>query len=356
MTVTLPDRRRLIAGALSVTAIAAAPRAGAIDAAALARTLATLVEREYPFVDTASAIARSLRGKLKAGRYRGLDAAALADALTGDLREVGHDLHLRVTFAPDEAEDRTSATTPPGALSPDPPAPPEASPRARAIFAPDNWGVVRAQVLPGNIGLVQVDGFVPLYDVTRARFGAAMTMVADTYGLVLDLRSNGGGRADSAAHLVGYFFDREPFVLDRLVWRRGLVEETRTDRDNAGPGYGERRPVAVAVGPDTFSAAESVAYDLQVLKRAVVVGENTRGGANPGDFFNLGQGFVAFVPQGRAVNAVTGSNWEGVGVRPEVASPAAQAVEAARRTVIEAALAQPQDGAVIEALRAGLPG
>jgi hypothetical protein len=40
-------------------------------------------------------------------------------------------------------------------------------------------------------------------------------------------------------------------------------------------------------------------------------------------------GFAVFVPSGRAINPVTKTNWEGTGVRPEIAVPADSALSAA---------------------------
>ena len=61
-----------------------------------------------------------------------------------------------------------------------------------------------------------------------------------------------------------------------------------------------------------------MAYDLQALKRAIVVGEVTKGGANPGRWVHLDEHFACLIPTGRAVNPITGTNWEGVGVHPDV--------------------------------------
>jgi C-terminal processing protease CtpA/Prc len=53
------------------------------------------------------------------------------------------------------------------------------------------------------------------------------------------------------------------------------------------------------------------------------------GGANPGDFVSLGHGFVAFIPDGRAINPITKTKWEHVGVKPDVAVPAVKAQQTA---------------------------
>jgi len=90
----------------------------------------------------------------------------------------------------------------------------------------------------------------------------------------------------------------------------------------------------------TFSAAEEFAFDLQQLKRGTVVGARTRGGANPGVLQLIGAHFGVFVPNEAAVGPVTGGNWEGVGVTPDVAVEAADALGKAHRLALEALLAK----------------
>jgi C-terminal processing protease CtpA/Prc len=89
------------------------------------------------------------------------------------------------------------------------------------------------------------------------------------------------------------------------------------------------KDVYVLTSHVTFSGSEELAYDLKVLKRATIVGEVTGGGANPGDVFPLPNSFSIFVPTGRAVNPITKTNWEGVGVQPDVAVAADKALDMA---------------------------
>ena len=79
----------------------------------------------------------------------------------------------------------------------------------------------------------------------------------------------------------------------------------------------------------TFSGAEEFSYNLKNLKRATLVGERTGGGAHPGAVRKLNGRFSIFVPTGRAISPVTGTNWEGTGVVPDVETPAEQALERA---------------------------
>ena len=82
------------------------------------------------------------------------------------------------------------------------------------------------------------------------------------------------------------------------------------------------KPVFVLTSGRTFSGGEEFAYDMQVLKRGIIVGERTPGAANHALPVSIQGGLTAFVPRARAENPVTGTNWEGTGIAPdELASP-----------------------------------
>lgn len=85
------------------------------------------------------------------------------------------------------------------------------------------------------------------------------------------------------------------------------------------------KPVYVLTSGFTFSAGEEFAYNLQALKRATLIGETTRGGAHPTDRFPVSKTVEITVPVARSINPVTGTNWEGVGVVPDIALPAEEA-------------------------------
>jgi hypothetical protein len=80
---------------------------------------------------------------------------------------------------------------------------------------------------------------------------------------------------------------------------------------------------------NTFSAAEEFAYNLKNLKRAVVIGETTGGGAHDNKFVVLTGNFMMSLPFARAINPVTKTNWEEVGVEPDVKISADKALETA---------------------------
>jgi C-terminal processing protease CtpA/Prc len=101
--------------------------------------------------------------------------------------------------------------------------------------------------------------------------------------------------------------------------------------------------VYVLTSARTFSGGEECAYDFQTQKRATLVGETTGGGANPVRPFNVGHGIVVAIPTGRAINPITKSSWEHVGVKPDIAVPAAQALQTAHATILRSLVASAKD-------------
>jgi C-terminal processing protease CtpA/Prc len=118
-----------------------------------------------------------------------------------------------------------------------------------------------------------------------------------------------------------------------------------------GPRYLDKK-VYILTSRHAFSAPESFAYSLQALGRVTVVGEATAGGANPGREFPINEHFAIFIPTGRAVNPVTGTNWEGVGVKPDIAVPSSAALKTAHLAALRALL----ESSTSERSRANLAG
>jgi hypothetical protein len=152
----------------------------------------------------------------------------------------------------------------------------------------------------------------------------------------------------SVSHLVSYFLDApDPVLINTFVWRNPGTDTYRTDEFWSFPtpvSYAGK-PVVVLTSGLTFSGGEEFAYDMQVMDLAVLVGQTTGGGANPGGTAPLAAGLGMFLPGGRAENPITGTSWEGVGVIPDIAVPVEDALKAAL-----AELGVAQDEAQIDAL------
>lgn len=155
-----------------------------------------------------------------------------------------------------------------------------------------------------------------------------MRFLNHTDALNIDLRANGGGGAMGAV-LASYLFNHNPVHLsDFYIRERNETFQSWTLPFVPGPSY-TNKPVFVLVGPQTASAAESFTYDLQAQKRVTVVGKKTAGAANPGRFVRVSEHLAVFIPDGRPLNPITLTNWEGVGIQPDIEVNIDQALECA---------------------------
>jgi hypothetical protein len=261
----------------------------------------------------------SLRARLARGAYdRYRNGPGLALRLNDDLGEIAHDKHLGVRYMP--------------MLPPKPPAREVPPAPSRADVDETNCGFKRVEQLDGNVGYVRFDAFEEV-ERCGSTASAAMTLLAGTRALIIDLRENGGGKPDMVALVASYLFDRRTHLGD--LWDR-YADSTHhywTEDSVAGRRFGGAKPVYVLTSAHTFSAAEAFAYDLQALKRATVVGETTGGGAHPASEGLLGDHFAISVPWGNSINPVTGTNWEAVGVVPDVKVSADEALAAALKLI-----------------------
>jgi C-terminal processing protease CtpA/Prc len=186
--------------------------------------------------------------------------------------------------------------------------------------------------LEGNVGYVEIRSFAYSARAIADAVAKEMSAVADADALIIDIRRNGGGAPEAVSLISSYLFGEQPVHLNSLYFRPdNTTEDFYTLRSVAGKRFGPDKPVYVLTSKATFSAAEEFAYNLQSRKRATIVGETSGGGAHPGGTQQVGEGFWVFVPAGRAINPITRTNWEGVGVIPEVPVPADSALTTALR-------------------------
>ena len=173
---------------------------------------------------------------------------------------------------------------------------------------------------------------------------AAMAFLANTDALIFDLRDNKGGDSATVALAISYLVPPQTQLLS--FRSRGAAKEEQSWSVPYVPGgrWSTTKPVYVLTSGKTFSAGEEFAYDLQQLKRATIVGARSRGGANPGVIRRLSEHFGMFVPNEAAIGPVSGSNWEGVGVTPDVSVDPAQALTAAHRLALRALIAKADAG------------
>jgi hypothetical protein len=278
-----------------------------------------LLRSSYVFPERAEQAAVALEASLAAGEYEDLDDEALADKLTSQLYEVCRDKHLRVhTRPPWDGPAR------PGARGPARPPWPGWLERG----SPHNYGIARVERLDGNVGYLDLHG-VAHPDEAGPAIAAAMELVSGTGALIIDLRHNGGGAPSGVVFWLSYLFpDDQTHLNDIFDGASGQTRQFWTLASVPGHRYLDR-PVYLLTSARTFSGGEDFAYSLQAQARAELIGETTGGGAHPTQRIPISATLVLAVPHARSVNPVTGTNWEGTGVVPDVAVPAEQAFDVA---------------------------
>jgi retinol-binding protein 3 len=314
----------------AATAQAQTPEDMKIDVAYREKLLDQVAAR-YDSLYFSAAKGRLIREKLSSKNVRSryaecLTASCLSTKLTADLQEWSGDKHLRMVFsATPRPMNKGSA---------------DAAAKASELegMRRRNFGFHNVERLHGNIGLLEIGRFDPAADAAPTA-AAAMTFLANTDALIIDLRSNGGGHADMVAHLMSYFLAEQTHL--GTMHRRDATKNTQMWSAAAvsGPRY-LSKPIYVLTSKRTFSAAEGFTYDLRHHAGASVVGETTRGGANPGSFEQFDDHFAVFVPTGQMINEKTRSNWEGAGITPDVAVPLADALKSATRLALQDLIAR----------------
>lgn len=282
----------------------------------------------YVFPEVAEQICRCLQEHLEAGDYADIvDGELLALALTLHLQETHRDEHLWVKWHKDPLPDNEEQLR----LDAD-------WQKERRLEATlDNYGLHRVERLPGNIGYLDIRYF------HRPEWGgptvvAAMNFLADTSALIIDLRQCPGGYPGMIALVCSYFFEEKSIHLGSIYWR----DDDTTQQYWSQPFLPGRRfgakPVYVLTSKATFSGGESFADILQSRRRATLIGEKTDGGAHPSTSYRLHPHFEVSIPIGRTINPITGTDWEGIGITPDIPIPSEYAFKAAYQKALQSVL------------------
>ena len=298
------------------------------------------LNESYVFAETAKKMEADLRQRLNDKEYDSVTSAkALAEKLTADLQSVSKDKHLRVRYSAKPIPVRTQKEEPTA----------EEKAQYEKFNKRVNFGFEKVERLQGNIGYIDLRGFNDA-EAGAETVAAAMSFLANTESIIFDLRKNGGGSPEMVALISSYLFGDKPVHLNDLYWRKGdKTDQFWTKPERAAKKF-ENKDIYVLTSSRTFSGAEEFSYNLKNLKRAIIIGETTGGGAHPGGTVRLGEHFGVFVPVGRAINPISKTNWEGTGVEPDIKAPKEQALKIAHLMALKKSADLIKD----EGIKAGL--
>jgi hypothetical protein len=280
---------------------------------------AKLLEKFYLFPRVAQRVSEKLRMLQERGEYRGItDPEIFSIRLGDDLVMLSGDKHIGVDYFPK-------------AMPPEQPAPrPHPDPRQLAAV---NCGFEKAEHYPPNIGYLKLTMIAEPENCVQTAT-AAMTFLADSDSLIIDLRETRGGSPRMVAVICSYLFDESVHLDDIDDHQENMTEQLWTIPYLPGKKF-TGKPVLVLISGRTFSASEELAYDLKSLKRATLIGETTGGGAHTVAPHRIDEHFFIRVPFGRFVNPITKTDWEGTGVEPDIKVSAANALDEALRRARE---------------------
>ena len=279
----------------------------------------------YLDLEAAERAVANVRERAGRDEYSSLTSPArLAELLGRHLAEASGDRHVQVKYSAGRVPDPLASAEETA----------EELEQLRRDAEAEHFGIGETRVLTGNVG------YLPFNRFFRAEFAGdalavAMESLATTDALIVDLRESRGGDPVMAVLAASWFFDGRPRHWNDLVRRfDGTTTQFWTAAWLPGPRY-VGKPIYVLTAQRTFSAPESFAYELQQTGRATIVGEVTGGGAHPGAWFPIDDRFALFIPLSRYVSAVSGGDWEGTGVKPDIECAAAEALECAHRLALE---------------------
>ena len=161
-------------------------------------------------------------------------------------------------------------------------------------------------MVDGNMGYIKLDKFLEnsADEVTSALIALKKN---NPNGIILDLRSNGGGILQEAVKIVNLFVARDVEVVSQ----KGKIKEKNYSYRTISEPLEGNLPLAILVNSHSASASEIVAGSLQDLDRAVIIGQRSYGKGLVQQTFDLPYHSLVkitiakyFIPSGRCVQEV----------------------------------------------------
>ena len=158
----------------------------------------------------------------------------------------------------------------------------------------------------GNMGYIKLDKFLEnsASEVTNA---LVTLKKSNPNGIILDLRSNGGGILQEAVKIVNLFVQKDV----EIVSQKGKIKDKNFTYSTINTPLEPNLPLTVLVNSHSASASEIVAGSLQDLDRAIIIGQRSYGKGLVQQTFNLPYNSLVkitiakyYVPSGRCIQAL----------------------------------------------------
>jgi C-terminal processing protease CtpA/Prc len=302
-----------------------------------------VLTKYYVLPDKGNETANYLLQQRKKNAYKNIaNYSAFIEQVNKDLQVKHKDLHLKVNYNPEKVAliRKVNQQVPDSTFFV----------KRAAKHRYFNYGVAKVERLEGNITYIDLRQFVNVTNTSRKTIDAALTLNQEPTAIIIDLRENGGGNIDMGRYIKSYFFQDSIHLTDVI----NRITNTK-DKYWTHPSLIDQKfiktPIYILISGNTFSAAEEFAYNLKNMKRAVIVGEKSAGGAHGYGSKAINNAIVISIPFERIENAITKDNWEGVGVVPDIVIPSSKALEKAHLMAMDTIRLQIDDEEVKQELK-----
>lgn len=197
----------------------------------------------------------------------------------------------------------------------------------------ENFGFEKVQVLAGNIGYFKLNYFSDTA-YTKKQIASVFEILKNTDIIVIDLRNNFGGNKIMMQLLASYILPKQTQPLITITGKNG-EQFTGNAIKIAGNQALTKKGIYLLTSTATFSAAEGFAFILKNRKRVTIFGEKTAGAGNSVGFYSVADKYVIGIPEGKAIDPITGTGWEQTGVQPDSAILSEVAFEKAYLTALQ---------------------
>jgi len=299
-----------------------------IDQQTKAKTIEKLADmlEDYVYPEIGEKVIHHLHLKLKDGNYDTIDSFEnFGRTITKDMFSISNDKHLLIRYDPEYVKELINQT--------DLIKSKDFIDQQKKASSQRNFGFKEVRVLPSNIGYIRFNEFEKI-EFAAQKAHSVIAFVAETDALIIDLRNNNGGWGSMVQLLCSYFFDFQDELNNQVLFEKQITYQQELRQYRVLPDLPGKRilniPIYILTSKQTYSAAEAFTSVLQQRKRAIIVGEQTRGGAHStrGPEI-LTSNYIVKMPVARVQNAITKNNWEGTGLKPDILVAKKDAVQTA---------------------------
>lgn len=275
----------------------------------LINTITTLLKENYFFFEKAKAVEKEMNNKLATNQYDAfVTLDSFGDQLNLDLYAFSGDKHLQINFSPKIVRQLRNEAKGGAEQVPDK--------EFVELLKSENFRMRKVEILHGNIGYFKIDNFVELKYCKETLTGA-MNFISNSSAIVLDLSDCGGGPSETMDFILSYFLPESTKIGELKFRKNNEIKKYYTIQDPAIKNL-THTPLYILVSKKTASAAEGLAACLQEYKRAVVIGEQTKGLGNPGELFVINDVLYMFITTAVSGTGLSGNNFDGIGVTPDI--------------------------------------